>query len=143
LTETTHFHLVADLIEIPAAGPGLHVRLQQQDGLDEPNIILLHPWQVRAVCQQLGLAVGDEEASRTIAKLCRWLRLLHGRVTELAHHLAHFSDTAHADLSFEQQHAAATAHIADALLVDLTDLERLSQSDPAPPVIATSTASAS
>mgnify|MGYP000949359313 CR=1 FL=1 len=87
---------------------------------------------------------GDPDAwslSGTIARLSRGLRLLHGRVTELAYHLHHFSDDRHANLSYEQGHAAATATIADALMAELSELPGAASSTQVPPGVAPEPAS--
>ncbi len=53
---------------------------------------MVHPWQLRAVCEQFGLIANDEQSAKTIAMLTRRLLVLRDRVDHLAHWLANHSD---------------------------------------------------
>lgn len=86
---------------------------QPADNYDEPGTVLIHPWQLRAVCEQFGIIASDPQAAKTIATLTRRLMVLRDRIDHLANYLANHSDSKHADLSFEQTYATATAEIAD------------------------------
>lgn len=86
---------------------------QPADNYDEPGTVLIHPWQLRAVCEQFGIIASDPQAEKTIATLTRRLMVLRDRIDHLADFLANHSDSKHADLSFEQTYATATAEIAD------------------------------
>lgn len=125
MTAFTHHHMSAEQIN-DAQGPA--IMLTQQDDYSEPSTVLLHPWQLRAVCEQFGIIASDSQAAKTIATLTRRLLVLRHRIDHLADFLANHSDSKHADLSYEQTYATATVDIADefcAELVDTTD-------DPAP-----------
>lgn len=96
---------------------------QPADNYDEPGTVLIHPWQLRAVCEQFGIIASDPQAAKTIATLTRRLMVLRDRIDHLADYLANHSDSKHADLSFEQSYATATADIADEFCAELMDTE--------------------
>lgn len=88
---------------------------QPADNYDDPGTVLMHPWQLRAVCEQFGIIASDPQAAKTITTLQRRMVLLRDRINHLAEYLALYSDSKHADLSYEQTYATATADIADEL----------------------------
>ena len=93
---------------------------QPADGYNEPDTVCLHPLQLRAVCEKFGIfATTDQEAQKTIASLTRRLLVLHERIDHLANWLANHSDSKHADLSYEQTYATATADIAGEFCAEL------------------------
>ncbi len=103
---------------------GDQITLTQQTDYSEPDMVMLHPWQLRAVCEEFGLIpTSDPTAARHIATLERRLRLLRDRIGHLAYHLSHNSDTAHADLDYEQTYATATADIAAEFVGELDDVQ--------------------
>ena len=104
----THHNLHAALIE-DDNGPG--VLLQQDDSCGETQSVVLHPYQLRHVCEQLGLLSADAGAAKRIETLERRLHVLHDRIDHLGHYLTHYSDHEHADLSFERDYAMATVSI--------------------------------
>lgn len=60
------------------------IELEQQNGLDEPDRIEIHPLHLRYMAEQIGLApTSDSTAARTIATLQRRLLLLRDRIKEL------------------------------------------------------------
>ncbi|PZP34388.1 MAG: hypothetical protein DI603_05375 [Roseateles depolymerans] len=63
---------------------GAAVMLTQQEGIDDPATILVHPWQLRAACEHLGILSADPEAARVADSLRRRLSLLCRRVEGLA-----------------------------------------------------------
>jgi hypothetical protein len=80
----------------------------------------LHPRQLRAVCEKFGVfEPSDPQAQRTIATLTRRLLVLRDRIGHLGEYLALHSDSQHADLSYEQTYATATADIADEFCAEL------------------------
>ena len=116
----THHELTAEWVN-DKQGPS--IMLSQPDGnYEEPSAVLIHPWQLRAVCEQFGIIASDPQAEKTIAALKRRLQVLRERVEHLANFLANHSDSKHADLSYEQTYATATAEIADEFCAELVDM---------------------
>lgn len=120
MTDTlTHHELTAEWV---TDEKGRAILLTQPaDNYDEPGTVLIHPWQLRAVCEQFGIIASDPQAAKTIATLTRRLHRLHDRIDFLADWLAIHSDSEHADLSYEQTYARATADIAEEFCADLED----------------------
>lgn len=120
MTDTlTHHELTAEWVN---DNQGKAIMLTQPaDNYDEPGTVLIHPWQLRAVCEQFGIIASDPQAAKTIATLTRRLMVLRDRIDHLADFLANHSDSKHADLSFEQTYATATAEIADEFCTELVD----------------------
>ncbi|NMM76803.1 hypothetical protein [Acidovorax sp. SRB_24] len=100
----THHHMTAEEVN-DQHGPA--IMLTQQDGIDEPHCVLVHPWQLRAVCEQFGIIANDSQAAKTIATLQRRMMGLCDRIESLVDWMALHSDHRHADLSYEmtQLHA--------------------------------------
>jgi hypothetical protein len=95
------------------------IELEQQNGLDEPDRIEIHPIHLRYMAEQIGLApTSDPTAARTITTLRRRLILLRDRCAHLAEYLALYSDYEHADLSHEQDYSEATFDLADEFCAD-------------------------
>ena len=117
-TTLTHHHLTAEEV---ADAHGQGIMLTQQDGIDEPHTVLVHPWQLRTVCEQFGIIASDPQTAKTIATLTRRINLLRDRIDHLADWLANHSDSKHADLSYEKTYATATAEIANEFCADLID----------------------
>lgn len=122
-----HHELTAEWVD-DRSGPAVMLT-QPTDGYDEPNSVLIHPWQLRAVCEKFGLVASDPTASKTIATLTRRLLALSDRVDHLANWLANHSDSKHADLSYEQTYAQATADIAAEFCAELVDTATPSSAD--------------
>lgn len=103
-TKLTHHHLTAETVNDKH---GRAILLTQQDGIDEPQCVLVHPFQLRAVCEQFGIIASDPQAAKAIATLQRRMVGLHERIDALAEWIAKHSDHARADLSYEttQLHA--------------------------------------
>lgn len=103
-TILTHHHLAAEQVNDKH---GEAILLTQQDGIEEPHSVLVHPWQLRAVCEGFGIIASDQQAAKTIGTLQRRMVGLHDRIEALADWMARHSDHAHADLSYEttQLHA--------------------------------------
>src|SRR5665647_3735795 len=110
MTDTlTHHELTAEWVD---DDKGRAILLTQPaDNYDEPGSVLIHPWQLRAVCEQFGIIAADPQTAKTITTLTRRLNLLRDRIDYLAEYLAIHSDSEHADLSYEQTYATATADI--------------------------------
>lgn len=98
------------------------IELEQQNGYDEPDRVTVHPLHLRFIAERMGLVpTADPAALATIAKLKRRLRLLRDRCHHLGEFLALYSDTAHADLEYEQNYSEATVDIADEFCADLDE----------------------
>ncbi len=106
----THHHLSAEAVN---DDHGKAIMLtQQEDGYNEPNTVLLHPWQLRAVCEQFGIIACDTQAAKTIATLQRRMVGLRDRIDDLADWMAKHSDHQHADLSYETTQLRALQDLA-------------------------------
>lgn len=119
MTTITHHHLNVEQVS-DDQGQAI-IMLTQQDGHSEPSTVLVHPWQLRAVCEQFEIIASDPQAARTIARLKRQLLVLRDRIDHLGNYLTHHSDHDHADLSYELTYITATADIAAEFCVDLLD----------------------
>lgn len=121
MTDTlTHHELTAEWV-IDNQGKAIMLT-QPVDNYDEPGTVLIHPWQLRAVCEQFGIIASDPKAEKTIATLKRRLMVLRDRIDHLADFLANHSDSKHADLSYEQTYSAASADIAAEFCAELVDI---------------------
>jgi len=115
----THHELTAEWVD---DNRGRAIMLTQPaDNYDDPGTVLIHPWQLRAVCEQFGIIASDPQAAKTIAMLTRRLHLLRDRIDYLADWLVNHSDHKHADLSYELTYARATADIAAEFCAELGD----------------------
>jgi len=104
-------------------GPLVCLTQQDYSGNDEHDTIHLHPWQLRAICEEFGILTSDREAEKVTATLKRRLRVLAERIEHLADYLITQSDSQHADLSYEQTYAEATAEIASEFVAELDDTQ--------------------
>ena len=109
-TKLTHHHLSAELVD-DEHGEAIMLT-QQEDGYNEPNTVLVHPFQLRAVCEQFGIIASDPQAAKTIATLQRRMVGLRERIDDLADWMANHSDHAHADLSYETTQLLALQDLA-------------------------------
>lgn len=120
MTDFTHHHLSAEQF---SDKEGMAIMLTQQEGIDEPDTIVVHPWQLRAVCEQFGLITSDPQAAKTIATLQRRMVLLRDRIDRLHNYLVNHSDHKHADLSYEVTYATACIDLADEFCADFENEE--------------------
>jgi hypothetical protein len=118
MQEFQHHHFSVEAIE-DKHGPA--ILLEQQEGIDDPMAIVVHPWQLRAACEHLGIIASNPLAERTIATLSRRIKSLASRVEYLAEYLETNSDSRHADLSYEQTYARATADLAAEFIAEIDD----------------------
>lgn len=94
--------------------------LLQQDSGGNLDRVAIHPVHRRHMAERFGLIpAGDPEGQQTIASLVRRLHVLQARINHLAEWLALHSDHEHADLSYEQTYARATADIAEEFCAEL------------------------
>lgn len=117
-TQLTHHHLTAEEVN-DEHGPA--IMLTQQCGLEEPQTVLVHPWQLRAVCEQFGIIASDQQAAKTIATLQRRMVALRDRIDRLADWMAKHSDHNHADLSYEVTQLQALQDLANEWCGDFAD----------------------
>ena len=117
-TKLTHHHLTAEAVNDQH---GEAILLTQQDGLEEPHSILVHPFQLRAVCEQFGIIASDPQAAKTIATLQRRMVGLRERIDDLADWMAKHSDHAHADLSYETTQLRALQDLAGEWCADFEE----------------------
>ena len=108
---------------------GPAVMLTQQEGIEGSDTIVVHPWQLRAACEHLGLIAGDQWAEKTITTLQRRMVALRDRIDTLHHYLVNHSDHKHADLSYEVTYATACIDIADEFCADFLAPVGLSELD--------------
>jgi len=114
-TKLTHHHLTAEAVNDQH---GRAILLTQQDGIDEPHHVLVHPFQLRAVCEQFGIIASDPQAAKSIATLQRRIQGLHERIEALADWMTQHSDQRHADLTYEITQLQALQDIARAWCAD-------------------------
>ena len=117
-TKLTHHHLSAGAVN-DKHGPA--IMLTQQDGIEEPQSVLVHPWQLRAVCEQFDLIASDQQAAQTISTLQRRMVGLHDRIDDLADWMAKHSDHEHADLSYETTQLRALQDLAGEWCADFEE----------------------
>ena len=114
----TNHHLTAEHID-DQHGPA--IMLTQQEGIDDPCTIVMHPWQLVAACQHLGLTASDPKAAKDIATLQRRMLALRDRIDNLADWMEKFSDHKHADLTYEMTQLHALQDLACEWCHDLDD----------------------
>jgi hypothetical protein len=114
-------HLYSMAYEVTGAGD---VLIEQDTGCGEVDRISLHPVQVQLIASEMGLLRGDENAWRRVESLERKLRVLKERCVHLEDWLHTKSDTEHADLSYEQAFAEATADLAREFCAELAPAVR-------------------
>jgi hypothetical protein len=99
------------------------VQLEQDAGCGEVSRVTLHPIHVRLLAEEAGLMAPSSsvEADRTIARLCRQMRVLHGRISQLDDWLGLAAARGHEDLDMETAYSLATWDIASEWVRDLPD----------------------
>ena len=117
-TKLTHHHLCAEQVN---DDHGTAILLTQQDGIEEPHSILVHPFQLRAVCERFGIIASDRQAAKTIDTLQRRMSGLRDRIDDLADWMAKHSDHAHADLSYETTQLRALQDLAGEWCADFEE----------------------
>lgn len=105
----TQHHLAAEIVNDKH---GTAIMLTQQEDMNEPDTIMAHPWQLRAVCEHFGIIASDQQAAKTIATLQRRMLVLRDRIDRLDDWITHHSDHRHADLSHEMESIGALADFA-------------------------------
>lgn len=118
-SKLTHHHLTAEQVD-DEHGTAIMLT-QQEDGYSEPSTVLVHPFQLRAVCEQFGIIASDTRAAKTIATLQRRMLRLRERIDNLADWMANHSDHRHADLSYETTQLRALQDLANEWCGDFAD----------------------
>ena len=109
--------------ELAHSDDGCQIMLEQ-DSCGNIDRVEIHAIHVRHLAEKLGLTnLADPHAQRTIASLTRRIRVLADRIDSLHDHLMNFSDTRHADFTWEQTYSKATLDIADEFCADLDEAE--------------------
>jgi hypothetical protein len=119
-TTMTHHYLKAEWMN-DEHGPG--ILLTQQGDFSEPNTVLMHPWQLRALCEHFGLMEADPQAAKTIATLQRRMLALRDRIDALGDYMTNFSDHKHADLTHELNTVNLLAELAGEWCADFESVE--------------------
>ena len=117
-TPMTHHHLKAEW-QNDQHGPA--IMLTQQGDYSEPIEILMHPWQLRAVCEHFRLMTADQQAAKTIATLQRRMLALRDRIDALGDYMTHHSEHKHADLTHEFNNINLLAELANEWCADFQD----------------------
>jgi hypothetical protein len=119
MTAYTNHHLTAEHVN-DKSGPA--VMLTQQEGIEDAETIIIHPWQLVAACQHLGLIeTSDATAQKTIATSQRRMLALRDRIDNLVDWMEKFSDHKHADLTYEMTQLHALQELAFEWCYDLDD----------------------
>lgn len=109
-------------IELLASGC---IRLENND-CGVSYAVDIHPTQLRYLAEKAGLirdmCAIDADLMRRIATLKRRMLVLKTRIKYLGSYLCVNSDSEHADLSYEQGYAIATADICDEFCADLDEM---------------------
>jgi hypothetical protein len=97
------------------------VQLEQDAGCGEVARVTLHPIHVRLLAEEAGILApsSDLEANRTIARLCRQMRVLHDRISQLDDLLNSVAQRGHEDLEAEMAYSVATWELAHEFLMQL------------------------
>ena len=114
----THHAIKASRIE-DAHGPAI---LLEQDDTTEAYSVILHPWQLLAVCQHFGLIAADAQAQKAIRTLQRRLLALDDRIQGLLRYMADCSDHDHADLTTEMERLRALADLSGEWIAEMQDV---------------------
>ena len=124
----THHTFTAEAIT-DKNGPA--ILIEQQCGIDEPISVILHPWQIRAICEHFGLLASDESAAKSIRTLQRRLLALNERILDLQSYMATCSDHKSADLMVEMVRLNALADLSGEWCAEMQDTYEESHKQPA------------
>lgn len=102
-------------------GPDQQVLLEQ-DWVGNVDRVSLHPSQVRLIAERMGvLPPSDIESQRTIARLCRQMRLLQERIQRLDKFLCITASAGHENLDEELAFSGATLDLVNEFILELPD----------------------
>lgn len=101
---------------------GEGVMITQSDGWgDEAPTVIVHPWQLRSICEHFQILESDEGAAREIAALKRRMVVLRDRLIDLHGHMLESPAHKHADLSNELTSVTALLDLAAEWCADFDD----------------------
>jgi len=115
----THHHLTAQLVN--NEHDEAIVLTQQKNNHIKPSTVVVHPWQLRAVCEQFGILSSDPQAAKTVATLQRRMEGLRERIDGLTCWMAKHSDHEHADLTYGMTQLWALRDLADEWCADFEE----------------------
>lgn len=117
----TQHHLAAEMVNDKH---GTAIMLTQQEDINEPDTIMVHPWQLRAVCQEFGIIASDQQAAKTISTLQRRMQGLRGRIDAITDWMTQHSDHRHADLTYEMTQLQALQDLASEWCAEFEETEQ-------------------
>ena len=118
MKETLTHHTIKGEWVTDESGPAIII---EQAGI-EPVSVILHPWQLVAICKHFGLTAADAGAQKAIRTLQRRLVALDERIQDLLHHMANYSDHDHADLTTEMERLKALADLSGEWVAEMQDV---------------------
>lgn len=97
------------------------INLEQDMGCGEVSRIDLHPIHLRLLAEEVGILAPSSniEADRTIARLCRQMRILFDRINQLDDWIRQAAEKGHEDLEMETTYSFATWELAHEFIADL------------------------
>ena len=107
MKETLTHHTIKGEWVTDESGPAIII---EQAGI-EPVSVILHPWQLVAICKHFGLTAADAGAQKAIRTLQRRLVAL-----------ANYSDHDHADLTTEMERLKALADLSGEWVAEMQDV---------------------
>ena len=110
---------------------GHAILIEQQCGFNEPLSVILHPWQIRAICEHFELLATDESAAKSIRMLQRRLLALNERILDLQSYMATCSDHKNSDLMVEMERLNALADLSGEWCAEMQDTDEESHKQPA------------
>ena len=120
----TQHHLAAEIVNDKH---GTAIMLTQQEDINEPDTIMVHPWQLRAVCEQFGIVASDQQAAKTIATMQRRMQGLRARIDAITDWMTQNSDHRHADLTYEVTQLQALQDLASEWCEEFEHTDHLAQ----------------
>lgn len=101
---------------------GEAVMVKQSDGWgDEAPTVMLHPWQLRSICEHFQIIENDEGAARQIAALKRRMTVLRDRLLDLHGHMLESPEQRRADSVIELTSVTALIELAAEWCADFDD----------------------
>lgn len=102
------------------------INLEQSGGCGEVDRVFLHRIHIRLLAEESGLLAptSNLEADRTIARLCRQIRILHHRINTLDDWLNQAAQKGHEDLSEETAYSFASWELSSEFCTELPMTEQ-------------------
>lgn len=118
-TELKHHEFKAEWVS-DEHGEG--VMITQSDGWgDEAPTVIIHPWQLRSICEHFQIVESDEGPAREIAALKRRMVVLRDRLIDLHGYMLESPAHKHADLVTELTSVTALLDLAAEWCADFDD----------------------